>query len=82
MGLTREYAQAEVDSFNVYYDTLTPEQQQEYYGGKRSSIKNYERCFHCGQTDGDFRPSKDDDCPRGCTIQPTIYEPVLGRRTP
>ena len=76
MGLTREYAQAEVDRFNEFYDAAAPEVQENYAG--RSTIEGYEGCFRCGKND--FRPSKDDDCPRGCTIQPTIYEPVLGRQ--
>jgi len=75
-AMTREHAQADVDRFNVYFDGLEPEMQQEYYGGKRSTIASYERCFFCGQTDGDFRASKDSDCPMGCTIQPTIWEPA------
>lgn len=71
MGVTREHAEAEVKRFNDYYDTLSPEKQNDYYGKRRSHIGLYARCW-CGNDQ--FRPSKDDDCPVGCTIGPVIYE--------
>lgn len=71
-GVTRAHAEAEVSKFNDYFDTLSAEDQQEYYGGKRSTIEQYEGCFFCKGTT--FRPSEPGDCPDGCTIQPAIYE--------
>ena len=74
MSYTRQQAQAEVDSFNEYFDTLTPQKQQDYYGGRRSSITRYEHCGNCGGSYINFRVSKPDDCPDGCTINPIIHE--------
>jgi len=72
MGLTRANAQQEVDSFNVWFDEQPPAVQDNY--GRRSRIDTYEGCFRCGKTE--FREAKDDDCPRGCTIQPVIWDIV------
>ena len=73
-AMSRERAQSDVDQFNAYYEALSPEKREEYYGNKPASIATYERCFFCGQTDGDFRPYQDGDCPTGCTVQPVIWD--------
>ena len=70
MGLTREYAQQEVDKFNAWFDQQPSDVQANYRG--RSLIGGYEGCFRCGKNE--FRPSKDGDCSAGCTIQPVIYD--------
>lgn len=74
-AVTREHAIQEVIKFNKYYDTLAPEQQQDYYGGKGSSIASYEGCFLCGVKTPGFRPYKEGDCPNGVTMQPVIWAP-------
>ena len=74
MAVTLKFAEEEVTKFNSYYATLSAQEKEQYYKGSCSSIKSYGRCFFCGQTEGDFRESVDGDCPRGCTIQPTIWE--------
>jgi len=74
MAVTRKFAEDQVTEFNTFYASLTPEEKTQFYSGSCSSIKSYERCFFCGQTEGDFREAKDGDCPTGCTIQPTIWE--------
>ena len=76
MGLTRADAQQEVDSFNVWFDEQPPAVQDNY--GRRSRIDTYEGCFRCGKTE--FREAKDDDCPRGCTIQPVIWDSAENRQ--
>jgi hypothetical protein len=63
-----------VSLFNGYYETLTPKKQQQYYGGKPSSIADYTGCKRCGKND--FRVERDGDCPVGCTICPVIFEDV------
>ena len=74
-AVTREFAENHVIKFNDYYDGLTPYQQHANYGGKKSSIQDYSRCFACGNDDlSAFRPSVDGDCPIGCTTQPIIQE--------
>ena len=73
-GVTREFAETEVAKFNAYFDGLSGEKQQDYYGGRKSSIRQYEKCFFCGGSYENFRPFVDGDCPTGCTIQPIIYE--------
>jgi hypothetical protein len=73
--MTRQEAQESVDRFNAYYETLTEEKKQDYYGGKSSTIANYEWCW-CGNKE--FRPFKEGDCPEGVTIGPVIYENPVG----
>lgn len=70
--VTRAYAEGAVEGFNAYYDSLTPAQQEDNYGGHKSSIAEYIGCRLCGRED--FRPSVEGDCPTGCTIGPVIYE--------
>ena len=74
MGISRKIAEDEIKSFSEYFDTLSPKQQQDYYGGKKSSIKQYEQCFNCGGSYKNFRIFKEEDCPEGCTIQTIITE--------
>lgn len=69
--VTRAYAEDEVKRFNEYFDSLPKEQQDEFYGGNKSSVKNYERCW-CGNDYKNFRLSKEGDCPTGCTQSPMI----------
>ena len=72
--VTREYAEDEVKRFNEYYDMLSAEEKEDYYGSKSSTIDNYERCFFCRGSYKNFRESEPGDCPLGCTLQPIITE--------
>lgn len=74
MGVTRDYAEAAVKQFNEYFDTLSKEKQDEFYGGKGSSITQYENCMRCNEPHTNFRIAKYGDCPDGCTINPIIVE--------
>ena len=74
MGVSRAYAVAQVTQFNEYFNTLTAQQQQDYYGGRGSSLELYEICNCCGESHHNFRETKPGDCPDGCTIGPIIYE--------
>lgn len=49
-AVSRSFAETEVTNFNQFFDTLTVEEQQDYYSGNRSSIENYEKCFRCGES--------------------------------
>jgi len=69
--VTRGYAQDEVKRFNEYFEALSKEKQDDYYGGKGSNIKQYEYCW-CGSTYKNFRDSKKGDCPNGVTMSPMI----------
>lgn len=69
--VTREFAENEVKAFNEYFDTLSKDKQDNYYGGKKSLIENYEFC-HCGNGYKNFRESLPTDCPDGCTMNPII----------
>ena len=71
-GVSLEKAKAEVESFNNYFDTLTPEKQTKSYGGKKASIENYKKCDRCGNSYKNFRRSGTDDCPSGCTVNPIL----------
>jgi hypothetical protein len=73
-GVTREHAEAEVKKFNAYFDTLSKDQQEEFYGGEGSSIQSYERCMLFNGPHTNFRESKPEDCPYGCTLNPIIVE--------
>jgi len=73
-GVSREFAEAEVERFNDYFHTLTEEKQRSNYGGRCSSIKQYEHCSFCGNDYTDFRDAEENDCPRGVTLGPIIKE--------
>lgn len=72
-GVTREFAKDEVERFNAYFATLAKKEQDDYYGGKGSSIKTYENCY-CGSSHTNFRDFKPGDCPDGVTMSPIIVE--------
>lgn len=72
--VSRFEAEQSVEKFNQYYNTLTSEEQQNYYRGRKSYIKDYEHCDFCGGRYDNFRPFQKDDCPEGCTIGPIIQE--------
>lgn len=71
-AVTRAYAENEVKTFNAFYDTLSRQEQLDFYGGRKSRINKYEGCFVCSKNS--FRPAEEDDCPTGVTINPVIYE--------
>lgn len=71
-GVTRKYAEKEVKKFNEYFETLSKERQELFYGGVGASIANYESCFRCGNNHKDFRNSVITEIPYGSTIQPII----------
>lgn len=71
MGVSLGYARNQVETFNRYFDTLTLQGQQDYYGGKRSSLKTYFKCW-CGNPYRNFREYKPGDCPSGVTIGPIL----------
>jgi hypothetical protein len=73
-AISRAHALKEIKRFNKYFESLTRKQQREDYGGKKSSIKEYDRCGFCGNGCNDFRASSAGDCPSGCTLSPIIYE--------
>lgn len=70
--VTRDYAENQVTQFNQYFDTLSKEKQQDYYGGRKSSIISYEQCMLCRGNYKEFKESKSGDCPVGCTLNPII----------
>lgn len=75
-AVTRAYAEAEVASFNVYFNSLTTDEQQNFYGGKGASIQSY-KCMLCGGSL--FRPSLPGDCPDGCTLNPVICDELADK---
>lgn len=69
MGCTREYAQAEVESFNeMFYNAKA--KGEELCWDKPATIAIYEN--PCGK--GKLKPAAEGDCPIGCTITTIIYE--------
>lgn len=75
-AVTREFAVDAIATFSRYFCTLTEEQKRDY-GGKESSIADYEACFRCGNSYKNMRPTEDGDIPKGyaVTISPIIWEP-------
>ena len=71
-AISRADAEKHIDDFNAYFDSLSPEEQMKYYGGKRSNLANYDRCDRCGTPYTDFRASEPGDCPAGCTVGPIL----------
>ncbi len=71
-GVTREFAQTEVERFNQFYQSSAPEV-RDLYGGP-SSIAHYECCHRCGNEYTEFHDSEEGDCPAGCTLSPIIVE--------
>lgn len=65
-----EDAQANIDEFNQYFNTLTASQQRDF--GGPSTIHQYLRCYGCGGSYENFRDYVEGDCPVGCTIGPIL----------
>lgn len=70
--VSRKYAEKEVKTFNEYFDSLGKEKQELYYGGKKSSIKQYENCMLCGGCYHNFRRALKKEIPIGSTVNPII----------
>jgi hypothetical protein len=72
-AISRQDAEAEVASFNAFYDTAGDETRAMY--SDRSTIDKYMRCFSCGGPHTNFRDSTPDDTAGlGWTIQPILTE--------
>lgn len=69
MGHTREYAQAEVDSFNEMFYKAKAEGRPLCWDTP-ATIDIWEN--PCGK--GKLKPAVEGDCPIGCTITSIIYE--------
>src|SRR5580704_9051449 len=72
-GISLKYAQNQADQFNIYFHSLSKEQQLQMYGGKPSGLKNYCFCFCCGSLFTRMRKlKKTEKLPYGSTIQPIL----------
>jgi len=72
-GVSLEYAEDQVMSFNKRFETL-PEKSRELYGGTEATLEPYTRCIGCGGSYINFREAAEDDCPIGCTLSPILFE--------
>lgn len=70
--VSRAYAEDQVKRFNAFYDALTPEDQETFYGGRGATLDLYLACHSCSNPYTDFRESKPGDHPRGATLGPII----------
>ena len=61
-----------VTRFNDYFNSLTKQEQELYYGGKCSTIDGYMKCTRCGSSYKNFRDYQSGDCPNGITINPIM----------
>lgn len=73
MGVTRAQAELAVDNFNNYFETLSPEDQRDLYGGKPASLDSY--ICPCGSKN--FRLAVANEVPRGSTVNPVIVPDQL-----
>ena len=69
--VSKEYMLDEIKRFNEYFDTLTKEQQDKFYGGKKSDDKQYTKCW-CGNNFKYFVDAKPEDVPYGSSIGPML----------
>lgn len=69
-----DYANKEVAQFNAYYDSLTEEQQELYYGSKKSHLAHYCFCNLCGKLFTNFRKSTRKEMNKifGSTVSPIL----------
>ena len=74
--VTERDANASVKSYNDWVIGISADDLElwDMTGKERATLRGYQHCFLCGAENAatNFRPSKDDDCPIGCTLQP-IY---------
>lgn len=68
--MSKQECHDSVDSFNKFYETLSPVERGNY--GRKSSIDIYTKCHRCGNDYKNFRDTLPDDCPDGCTIGPIM----------
>jgi rubredoxin len=54
VGIAEAAAIAEVESFNEYLDSLSPDDRQSHYGGRHASIEKYKKCRNCGASSETF----------------------------
>lgn len=77
--VSREKALNEVHEFNKYFNSLSKEQQEKFYGGQGSSLESYEKCMRCGNSHENFVFVIDPkEVPYGSTINPLI-SPKAGK---
>lgn len=72
--VSREYAERQSHEFVDWYHKQN-EEIKKMYGSSpsyTSMMYNYEHCFRCGAMYKEFRDSKLEDCPDGCTLGPII----------
>lgn len=76
--MSREEAEADIDDFNSYYETLSAEDKLKNYRNTPSSMASYKRCRRCGisidEDDNNFVLGGEDTVPKGCTIQPLVSD--------
>lgn len=80
--VSRKKAEEEVEKFNQYFESLSVENQEEYYGGRKSSISSYEHCFRCGTYHQEAVVAKEEEVPYGSTLQPLIDPTDFASLTP
>lgn len=71
VGISRADAIAEVQSFNSYFNTLIPSEQDKF-GGTLVTLARYERCFQCAERSEMFERADIDRDIDGCSLQVVI----------
>ena len=72
VGITTEEAEKEVKQFNDFYINLPKETRDNY--GSMSSIDKYKKCFKCGGSYKNMKPSIMKDKEKGSTIQAILFD--------
>lgn len=72
-SVSLKFALNEVHKFNEYFNSLSTEQQNKFYGGKGASIEDYSNCARCGNHYENFVfVTNQKEIPFGSTIGPII----------
>lgn len=74
-GISADEALRQVEQANAYLDTLTPDELQQHYGGRRASIESYQRCHSCGCPGIEFVPAQPGDSFCGQTLPAIVIAP-------
>ena len=82
-GVSKKYMDQQAKEFAEYFNSSNLETKKLFWNEKYRGpipdkypidqhIKSYFHCARCGESYKNFRESKENDCPDGCTIGPIL----------
>lgn len=72
-AVSKEYAIEALARFNKAWAKMSADTRAQY-GGKPATMKDYDRCYQCGNRGSNFRRAAASDCPSGVTLSPVVYD--------